>query len=165
MFGQDFEEDLRVADSTDILLGVHGAGLNNLIFLRPGSNVVELRPCDSPEFLANHFQLMTWQLNFLIKHWTVRFEAQDLCLPGHLERQGIGRKDLYGRDRSVHLPLEGFRFLVERIFRLEEEYHLMALLRGDHIVRILFFEDESVALLPTRTIFVDSHELDYHVTV
>ena len=39
-------EQLRVARETDILVGVHGAGLTHSLFLPPGSAVVEMLPAD-----------------------------------------------------------------------------------------------------------------------
>ncbi|KFH45710.1 EGF domain-specific O-linked N-acetylglucosamine transferase-like protein [Hapsidospora chrysogenum ATCC 11550] len=39
-----FAQQLEVARRTDVLLGVHGAGLAHAFFLRPGSAVVEIQP-------------------------------------------------------------------------------------------------------------------------
>ncbi|TQB75216.1 hypothetical protein MPDQ_003469 [Monascus purpureus] len=39
-----FEEQLRVVRETDVLVGVHGAGLTHGMFLRPGSAMVEILP-------------------------------------------------------------------------------------------------------------------------
>ena len=39
-----FKEQLRIVQSTDILIGVHGAGLTHEMFLQPGSTVVEILP-------------------------------------------------------------------------------------------------------------------------
>ncbi|KAL6857416.1 hypothetical protein ACO1O0_004851 [Amphichorda felina] len=39
-----FPEQLEVARRSDVLLGVHGAGLAHTLFLRPGSAVVEIQP-------------------------------------------------------------------------------------------------------------------------
>lgn len=59
------EEDLRMAASADILVARHGAALNNLVFMRPGAHVVEVRPCGYPEFFDYHFskitQVSAWQ--------------------------------------------------------------------------------------------------------
>ena len=39
-----FAEQLKIARRTDILVGVHGAGLTHELFLQPGSTVVEIIP-------------------------------------------------------------------------------------------------------------------------
>ncbi|PNY21913.1 6-hydroxy-D-nicotine oxidase [Tolypocladium capitatum] len=39
-----FYEQLKVARETDLLIGVHGAGLTHLMFLQPGSAVIEILP-------------------------------------------------------------------------------------------------------------------------
>ncbi|KAK4059700.1 hypothetical protein Purlil1_14331 [Purpureocillium lilacinum] len=39
-----FAEQLKIVRGTDLLVGVHGAGLTHLMFLQPGSAVLELLP-------------------------------------------------------------------------------------------------------------------------
>lgn len=39
-----FAEQLRVIQTTDVLVGVHGAGLTHALFLPPGASVVEIQP-------------------------------------------------------------------------------------------------------------------------
>jgi len=39
-----FAEQLKIVRGTDLLVGVHGAGLTHLMFLQPGSVVLELLP-------------------------------------------------------------------------------------------------------------------------
>lgn len=41
-----FREQLTLVQQTDILAGVHGAGLTHAMFLKPGSSVVEIIPAD-----------------------------------------------------------------------------------------------------------------------
>jgi hypothetical protein len=42
--GGSLAQDIRVARGADMLVGTHGAGLNNAFFMRPGSALVEVRP-------------------------------------------------------------------------------------------------------------------------
>ena len=39
-----FEDQIRKAASTDVLIGIHGNNLTNLIFMKPGTLVVEIMP-------------------------------------------------------------------------------------------------------------------------
>ncbi|KAK1574677.1 DUF563 domain-containing protein [Colletotrichum navitas] len=41
-----FAEQIRIAQTTDVLVGVHGAGLTHTMFLREGAAVVEIQPED-----------------------------------------------------------------------------------------------------------------------
>lgn len=45
-FATTFHEQLKIIRQTDILVGVHGAGLTHGIFLRPRSTMVEILPPD-----------------------------------------------------------------------------------------------------------------------
>ncbi|MDP4266552.1 MAG: glycosyltransferase family 61 protein [Bacteroidota bacterium] len=38
-----FAEQLLISNNADIMLGLHGAGLTNMLFMKPGTNVFELR--------------------------------------------------------------------------------------------------------------------------
>eukprot|EP01084_Bolivina_argentea_P073732 133788_1 len=39
-----FKQQLQIASSTDILIGVHGAGLSHVLFLPPKSGLIEITP-------------------------------------------------------------------------------------------------------------------------
>ena len=41
-----FKEQLLIISNTDVLIGVHGAGLTHGMFLRPRSSIVEILPSD-----------------------------------------------------------------------------------------------------------------------
>lgn len=41
-----FREQIEIAHRTDVLLGVHGAGLTHAMFMKPGSVLVEVLPAD-----------------------------------------------------------------------------------------------------------------------
>jgi hypothetical protein len=51
----DWEDQVRAAASADLMVGVHGNGLTNLLWLQPGSVVIELFP---PGFRQYDYQVM-----------------------------------------------------------------------------------------------------------
>ena len=43
-----FEETIRICAETKILIGQHGAGISNCVFMRPGSKIIEYEPITLP---------------------------------------------------------------------------------------------------------------------
>nr|CAG4634660.1 EOG090X02IK [Alona affinis] len=68
----DFREQLKVMQSTDVLIGMHGAGLTHLLFLPDWASVFELYNCNDEHCYADlarlrgvHYQ--TWENSAKIK--------------------------------------------------------------------------------------------------
>ena len=59
-----FTKQLEVIRSTDILIGMHGAGLTHLLFLPAWAAVFELYHCDDPECYSD---LARYVINVFVK--------------------------------------------------------------------------------------------------
>lgn len=74
-FNDDFYASVRMARSIRLLIGVHGAGLANALFMRPGAAVLEINP-----YGCRH-------LSFYYRRWTEVFNLQyALWIPSVGER-------------------------------------------------------------------------------
>jgi protein O-GlcNAc transferase len=71
-----FAQQLRIAHSSDILVGAHGAGLTHGMFLRPGSTLVELLPHGLPNFQGFRNVAHFMGLRYLDGHG-VEYEAAE----------------------------------------------------------------------------------------
>ena len=99
------DDAAKMAD-TDVLVGVHGAGLTNLGFLRPGATVIELRPSRFRPENGDRFYRPMARESGVLKWWgIVLFRSYEP--KGRLEQVGLGNPDQYGRDRDVILPWRG----------------------------------------------------------
>lgn len=79
-------EQIRIAQDTDILVGVHGAGLTHIMFLREGTGaIVEIQP---PKLGYKGFKNMAQMLGR--KYFTT--EAEIVPRP-HRAKRGVGESD------------------------------------------------------------------------
>merc|ERR1719300_2246526 len=67
-----FTSQLQLTHNTDILIGLHGAGLTHLLFLPDWAHVVELYNCDDPGCYKVVFR---WPSNW----WCMNPPPQDLA--------------------------------------------------------------------------------------
>lgn len=51
---ESFEDQMRICASAKVLIGLHGAGLTNMMFMAPGSKVIELRRANEDNFCFNN---------------------------------------------------------------------------------------------------------------
>lgn len=61
-----FRDQLEISRNTDILIGMHGAGLTHLLFLPKWATIFELYNCDDPACYRDLARLrgvnyMTWE--------------------------------------------------------------------------------------------------------
>ncbi|KAK2745274.1 hypothetical protein FQN57_003969 [Myotisia sp. PD_48] len=84
-----FKEQLKVARATDVLVGVHGAGLTHSMFLREGSVVVEILPRD-----FNHKGFLNVANLLGHSHFSVHASNQN-PQPSHLRRDKWHREDVF----------------------------------------------------------------------
>jgi hypothetical protein len=105
-FGGGFAADAAAMRETDVLVGVHGAGLTNLGFLRPGSTVVEVRPMGMAAADADRFYRPLARGSGCLKWWAVMLHERYQS-PGSMQSSRRGNPSKYERDRDVLLPWEG----------------------------------------------------------
>jgi hypothetical protein len=76
-FGDDLYETARMARSIRLIIGVHGAGLSNTVFMRPGAILYEINP---PGCRILSFNFRRWAEVFNLHHalWTPG-DKQDNC--------------------------------------------------------------------------------------
>ena len=48
-----FDEQMEISNESEIMIGVHGAGLTNLMFMKQESIVIEIDPLTDPLFLLS----------------------------------------------------------------------------------------------------------------
>lgn len=113
-FGKhSFEEQAAAVASADVLIGIHGADLTNLMFMKRGSAVVEINPMF---FFENRFVEMATSLGIHYFAWTCTTEE---CAFGGKDPQRfrntvrVGNYD--ARTRLFHPPNdEPFRWPYDR---------------------------------------------------
>jgi hypothetical protein len=106
-FGQGggMKGDVWKMHNTDVLVAVHGAGLTNLGFLRPGAIVVELRPGGFKAANADRFYRPLAVHSGALKFWCLRLHG-GLQSPGPMEAAAEGNPEKYERDRDLLVPWE-----------------------------------------------------------
>jgi len=67
-----FSNQLRLMSQVDVLVGMHGAGLTHLLWLRPGAGVLELRP--SPSLGWYSYAHMAKWMGLHFRAWESRYE-------------------------------------------------------------------------------------------
>ena len=102
-FGSGLEADIERMLDTDVLIGVHGAGLTNAGFLRHGSSVVELRPASLDAANADRFFRPLAAHSRAIKWWGAVLHARH-TVPGAMEAASVGNAEKWGRDKNVAVP-------------------------------------------------------------
>ena len=71
-------------------VGVHGAGLINAFFTRPGSAMVEIFPCRFPADWASHYFWRPALVERRIMPFQIRMQDEARCQPSDLERNPGG---------------------------------------------------------------------------
>ena len=108
-FNNNLYETARMGRSIRLMIGVHGAGLSNTIFMRPGSILYEINPYGCRE------------LSFNFRRWAEVFNLQHaLYIPSHGEN---GRQDdECDRDGSVTVNVKEIIDEVKNLLKNENQY-------------------------------------------
>ncbi len=80
---------MRVA-ALHVQVGVHGAGLINAFFMRPGSAMVEIFPCRFPADWASHYFWRPALVEKRIMPFQIHLQDEARCRPSELERNPGG---------------------------------------------------------------------------
>ena len=76
--------------ATTAQVGVHGAGLINSFFMRPGSAVVEIFPCRFPADWASHYFWRPALVESRIMPFQILMQDEARCQPSQLEKSPEG---------------------------------------------------------------------------
>ncbi|GIL80178.1 hypothetical protein Vretimale_12976 [Volvox reticuliferus] len=119
IFGENQLMDVWLMRQVDVILGMHGAGLTNSLYMKPGGSVIELRPFgfSGRESWANRYaRFKTSSLREL--PWSVFWYGVDtfnasLSEPGIFEKEDKPHfskfRTIKARDRHVHLTWAALR--------------------------------------------------------
>ena len=102
-WGGGLAADVAAMQATDVLVAVHGAGLTNMGFLRPGASVIEVRPAAFKPSNADRFYRPLARDSGSVKWWGLLLYG-NLTRPGGMEAAGRGNPDVWPRDRDLSLP-------------------------------------------------------------
>jgi hypothetical protein len=127
-FDSNLYETARMARSIRILIGVHGAGLSNSIFMRPGTILYEINPYGCRE------------LSFNFRRWAEVFNLQhELWIPSY------GQNDLCNRKSATTLNVKDIIAEIQNLLKNEVEY------RNGYIKRALnIMTDLSIVDYPSK---------------
>ena len=76
--------------ASTVQVGVHGAGLINSFFMRPGSAMVEIFPCRFPADWASHYFWRPALVERRIMPFQVHMQDEARCQPSQLEKSPAG---------------------------------------------------------------------------
>jgi hypothetical protein len=85
----NFSEQVEIFSSCETLLGIHGAGLANCLFMNPGSNLIEIR--------KNEINLAYWHLADCLEHKYYYYNG----IPD-------SEKSIIGRGCNLTIPVKDF---------------------------------------------------------
>lgn len=109
--GKRLLDDLHIASSTDILLGVHGEALINTLFIRPSGHLIELRPCGVFNHVESKYEKMAdYQSKYAWRFfWLVKYVSSNLC------------GALNNHEHNVILPIDKLPSLLIRIATVKND--------------------------------------------
>ncbi|EFJ49726.1 hypothetical protein VOLCADRAFT_104177 [Volvox carteri f. nagariensis] len=163
VFGDNQLMDVWLMRQVDVILGMHGAGLTNSFYMKPGGSVIEVRPFgfSGRESWANRYaRFKTSSLREM--PWNVFWYGID-TFNASLSEPGIFEKEdklhyskfraIKARDRHVHLTWPAFRnqlLNIAAVARTFERYFALRLCGAYYIT-----DDVQPAELPGNDPHVD----------
>ena len=109
--GKRLLDDLQITATTDILLGIHGEGLINALFIRPSGHLIELRPCGVLSNMASKYEKMAdYQSKYAWRFfWLVKYVSNSLC------------GTFNNHEHNVVLPIDKLRSLLIKIATVKND--------------------------------------------
>lgn len=121
----------RVVNSADVMVGVHGAGLTNFLFLPAGAVLIQVVPLGNLEWISQHFyaepamarNLKYLQYNITQEESTLMDlyprDHQVFKDPDAIHKQGWFKLgDIYLKQQNVRLDVQRFRPTLEKAMDL-----------------------------------------------
>ena len=120
-------------------VGVHGAGLVNAYFLRPGSAVLEILPCGFGDWWTSQYFFAGSRAEAGVTAFQLKIQNASRCAPSALEKDPAGMayneglwfvRVTFARDQDVKLDWQELVEVFGRVARLNgsspEQVHAMA---------------------------------------
>ncbi|XP_065022780.1 beta-1,2-xylosyltransferase XYXT1-like isoform X2 [Musa acuminata AAA Group] len=124
----------RVVNSCDVMVGVHGAGLTNFVFLPTDAIVIQVVPLGKLDWIATNFyaepamgmKLRYLQYDISVEESTLKEafprDHQVFKDPESIHKQGWFKlRDIYLKQQNVELDVNRFRLVLQRAFELLRE--------------------------------------------
>jgi capsular polysaccharide biosynthesis protein len=116
----------EIANTCDAIMGVHGAGLTNMVFLPPGGVVIQIVPLGGLEFVANYFRGPSRDMGHRYLEYRIKPEESTLTdqfprdhpiftNPEKVKSKGWNSlKDAYLDKQDVRLDMKRFRLTLKK---------------------------------------------------
>ena len=127
-FNDNFYASVRMARSIRLLIGVHGAGLANTVFMRPGAVLYEINP-----YGCRH-------LSFNFRRWAEAFSLQHALWIPSVGEHG-GQNDMCDRDGATTVNIKEIIDEVKNLLKNEREYRTGYLKRALDIMNDMSIVD------------------------
>ncbi|BDA45095.1 hypothetical protein COCOBI_06-5750 [Coccomyxa sp. Obi] len=144
-FASDLAWNIAAVSAADVLVTIHGSGSNNVLFMREGSTLVEVRPykfgTDNPEW-ANFFIPEVAKANgYRVQYIGLNIADAELSRPGAFEANGTGNTNAatHARDRHVILPWQVLRQVLDMLLGVRGNHsaYLDLVSERRHILNVL----------------------------
>ena len=127
-FHHDLYQTVRMARSIRILIGVHGAGLSNALFMRPGAVLFEINPHGCRE------------LSFNFRRWAEAFNLQHALWIPSIGENGV-HDDACNREGATTMNVKDVIDEVKNVLENEMEYRTGYIKRALNIMTDLSIVD------------------------
>ncbi|KAK6921956.1 Glycosyltransferase 61 [Dillenia turbinata] len=130
-------ENYAIISSSHALIGLHGAALTHLLFLRPGSVLLQIVPigldwladvCYGHPAKVLGMDYMEYKIGVEESSLSEKYGKDDIVLkdPEALTREGWSKKliDLYSRSQNVKLDMARFRVHLEEAYKRAKDFML-----------------------------------------
>ena len=115
-FGKNLSHDIRLMQSTNVLLAVHGASLANSLFMRKGSShAVEIVSDYAPRYVADHHEQYLRATDYSCFYWKIVVRNISQIFPSSFQQRNVGNRAVWGRDKVLSLKVSDLTDVLERV--------------------------------------------------